>query len=106
MISYFVSAGILIIGLSMVRIACPEKQAGRVEVFIYRAAIAWFVLLTMIHINFFAGLIYGLLFPWIGHKAIDAFPWQWFGERERIIGWLLVLFGALGLLLTARYTSW
>lgn len=106
MISYFVSAGLLIIGLSMVRIACPEKQAGRVEVFMYRAAMAWFVVLTIIHINVFAALVYGFLFPWIGHKCIDAFPWQWFGERERKMGWLLVFLGALALLATSRYTSW
>ena len=106
MVSYFISAGILIIGLSMVRIACPERQAGRVEVFIYRAALAWFVLLTIIHINIFAALVYGFLLPWIGHKAIDAFPWQWFGERERNVGWVLTALGAVALLLTTMYDHW
>lgn len=106
MVSYFISAGILIIGLSMVRIACPEKQAGKAEVFIYRAALAWFVLLTIIHINLFAGLIYGFLLPWIGHKSIDAFPWQWFGARERVIGWVMVAVGAVALLLSTMHSDW
>lgn len=106
MVAYFGSSALLIIGLSMVRIAYPEKQAGQFEVFVYRLAIAWFVLLTMVHVSFIAALFYGFLFPWIGHKAIDAFPWQWFGQRERIIGWVLVLAGAIALFLTARYAEW
>lgn len=106
MIAYFASSAVLMIGLSMVRIAYPEKQAGRIEISIYRAAMVWFVLLTMAHVGFLAGVMYGLLFPWIGNKCIDAFPWQWFGPRERIIGWVLVALGAAALLLTKLYTQW
>lgn len=106
MVAYFGSSALLMIGLSMVRIAYPEKQAGPFEVLLYRLAIAWFVLLTMVHVNVIAALFYGFLFPWTGNKAIDAFPWQWFGQRERIIGWLLVVAGAIALFLTARYTEW
>lgn len=106
MVAYFGSSALIIIGLSMVRIADPSKQAGQFELWLYRLAMAWFVLLTIIHINVVAALIYGFLFPWIGNKAIAAFPWQWFGPRERIVGWCLVVAGAVALFLTARYTSW
>lgn len=106
MFAYFGSSALLMIGLSMVRIAYPEKQAGRFEVWIYRVAIGWFVVVSMLHVNFFAALFYGFLFPWIGNKAIDAFPWQWFGQRERIIGWLLVAAGVVALYVTLQYADW
>ena len=106
MFSYFISAAILVIGLSMVRIACPERQAGGLEIGLYRAFWAWFVLLTMIHINVIAAAFYGFLFPWIGRKTIDAFPWQWFGERQRKIGWVLTFAGAVAMLLAVMYTDW
>lgn len=94
------------VGLSMVRIAYPEQQAGRIEVSIYRLAVLWFVLVTIVHVNAFAALFYGFLFPWIGNKTIGAFPWQWFGKRERLIGWLLVALGVIALFATARYSQW
>lgn len=106
MISYFIAAGLLTIGLSIVRIAAPEKTAGALEVGFYRAAWLWFIVLTLLHINLLAALIYGLLLPWIGRTAIAAFPPQWFAAKQRLLGWWLVAAGAIALLLVTMYAQW